>query len=290
MELQLLGLSLALGKDLKSCVTTDQRVIYFNEVIGSAPAMVDALFSDFMGRLEDSLEHQSERFYPAVAIHSPYSVHPFLIRKVLEVAKERGLLTTTHFLESPEEREWLEEEKGEFLEFFKSFFNTTKPLTTIDEFINNFRGKPTLFTHCVNATKEELNRLNQDGHSVIHCPRSNRLLGVGKLDIDSVDNLLVATDGLSSNYSLSILDELKSALFLHYDRDLNQTAKLLIKSITTDAHRATNLKIGKLEKGFFADFAVLKIPKDIKDKDSLALHSIINSQVESLFINGDKIF
>ena len=279
------------GADLQACIKTPLRVVYFNEVIGSNPAIIDALFSDFKQRLAESQKYQNDRFYPAVAIHSPYSVHPVLLRETLKIAKEENLITTAHFLESPAEREWLESNSGEFLEFFEKFFKSTKAVTTIDEFLNSFKS-PTLFTHATQAKDREFEIINKNNHSVIHCPRSNRLLNCGKLDINKVNNLLLGTDGLSSNYSLSILEELKSALFTHTDINLEELAVKLIEAVTTNASKALNLNIGKIEQNYFADFAIFKLPSDLKQSNnaSLALHTIINcKQAEAVYINGELI-
>jgi len=281
------------GAELNECVKTPLRVIYFNEVIGSNPAMVDALFSDFKVRLNNSLKFKSDNFYPSIAIHSPYSVHPILLKEVLKIAKDKNLITTAHFLESNYEYEWLNRSSGKFKEFFEKFFNTSKAITSIDEFLNSFNNHPTLFTHLAAATNKELEIINKNNHSVIHCPRSNRLLGCDKLDISKVNRLLLATDGLSSNFSLSILDELKAALFMHNNFDLNELALKLIKAVTTNASEALNLKIGKILPEFFADFAVFKLPKDLKTNSAgtLALHTIINNtSATSVYINGEKIF
>ena len=280
------------GADLKACKEAPQRVIYFNEVIGSSPAMVDALFQDFKMRLIESQKLKDNKFYPAVAIHSPYSVHPFLLREVLKIAKEQNLMVTAHFLESQAEREWLENASGDFKELFEEFFKTSTPVTSIKDFLHAFKEQKTLFTHCTQATKKELEEINKNGSSIIHCPRSNRLLNCGKLDINSVENLLLGTDGLSSNYSLSILDELKSALIMHSNLNPKKLALTLIKSITTNASKALNIKVGKIEESYFADFAIFKLPNDLSDKtkESIALHTIINTQeATAVYIDGVEI-
>ena len=280
------------GAELEVCKSIKQRVVYFNEIIGSTPGAIDALFADFKNRLQDSINAKSDKLIPAVAVHSPYSVHPILLREVLNIAKSKKLLTTAHFLESKAEREWLEKGEGEFLEFFKSFSNTTKPLTTIKEFLNAFNGHPTLFTHATKATKEELKFINNQGHSVIHCPRSNRLLGCGRAKIEYVNNLLLGTDGLSSNYSLSILDECKAALMLHHKANLKDLAARLIKAITINAANALNLPIGKIEPNYHADFAIFTLPDDLKEETSsnIALHTIINCQnADSVYIAGERV-
>jgi len=152
------------GAELNVCSQIEQRVIFFNEIIGSNPGAVDALFSDFKKRIQESQALQSERLIPAIAIHSPYSVHPFLMREVLKIAKEQNFITTAHFLESQAEREWLEKGSGDFLEFFQNFSGTTKPFTTIKQFLDAFNELPTLFTHGTQATKKELEILNQNNH------------------------------------------------------------------------------------------------------------------------------
>ena len=280
------------GAELEVCAKLEQRVIFFNEVIGSNPAAIDALFNDFKNRVAESIELKSDTLIPAIAIHSPYSVHPFLIREVLNIAKSQNLITTAHFLESQAEREWLENSSGDFLEFFKNFSNTTTAVTTIEEFLNAFKNIPTLFTHAVQVKENEIETINKNGHSVIHCPRSNRLLGCGRAPIEHIDRVLLGTDGLSSNYSLNILEEMRAALTIHFQADLNKLATRLIESVTTTASNALNLKIGKIKPKYWADFAIFTLPDDLKyeDKGSLALHTIINcDSADSVYIGGREL-
>ncbi len=279
------------GVDLDICVKTPQRVIYFNEVIGSSPAMVDTLFNDFKARLEESIERKSSNFYPAIAIHSPYSVHPILIREVINIAKSKDIAVSAHFLESKSEREWLESSSGEFKELFENYFKTSTPVNSIDGFLDAFKGIKTLFTHVTLAKESEFNKINSENSSIIHCPRSNILLGNGKLDIKNVDNLLLGTDGLSSNYSLSILDELKSALMLHCDIEAKKLATILIKAVTINAAKALDLNVGDIKKGNFADFALFELTSDLSDfsDGSLALNTILHStKAKEVYIGGVK--
>jgi len=99
---------------LKPVKNARQNVVFFNELIGSQAGMADALFNDFLARLDASKAVRRERFYPAVAIHSPYSVHPILIQKALDIVKNENLKLTTHFMESEAERNWLDSSSGDF--------------------------------------------------------------------------------------------------------------------------------------------------------------------------------
>jgi len=281
------------GMELEACKQTPQKVIFFNELIGSNMAYVDALYNDFLIRVENSKKAQTYGVTPAVAIHSPYSVHPIVLKRGVELARREQLPLSAHLLESPSEREWLEGSSGRFLEFFQKYFNTSRAVTTIGEFIATFDSLPTHFTHLVQATDKELEYISQKGHSVAHCPRSNRLLGCGRLPIQKLLKLnipfSVATDGLSSNSSLNIFDELRSALMLHYEEDLRALSKLLIDSITTTPAKIFGLNRGEIALGREADLALIRLPDTPSTLDDIPLQTILHThKVEKLYIDGES--
>ncbi len=279
------------GNELEVCEKTPQRVIFFNELIGSNAQYADMLYGDFMERVKASMScDKSSRIIPAVAIHSPYSVHPIILQKAVNVAKEHKLPLSAHFLESQAEREWLEDGKGEFKSFFKKFFNTQTPVTNIKEFMYAFDTYPTHFTHAVQATQEELEYLAKKGHSIAHCPRSNRYLGCGRLDIEDLKlPFTIATDGLSSNDSLSILDELRAGLMMHHQIPIEPLASKFIDSITSTPADILGLNSGRIEVGKLADFTIIELPEIPKREDEIALWSILHTkEVSALFINGKQ--
>ena len=255
----------------------------------------DMLYGDFMERVKASMSCEaSSNITPAVAIHSPYSVHPIILQKAVNVAKEHKLPLSAHFLESQAEREWLARGEGELKGFFKKFFNTETPVTNITEFMHAFDSYPTHFTHCVQATNEELAYLADKGHSIAHCPRSNRYLGVGRLPIEILKDLKlkysVATDGLSSNDSLSILDELRAGLMLHHQAPIQLLANKFIASITSDAADILGLDCGKIETGKMAGFAVVTLQEAPKREEEIALWSILHTkEVSNVYIEGEQI-
>jgi len=282
------------GNELEVCEKTPQRVVFFNELIGSNAQYADMLYGDFMERVKASMACEpSSRITPAVAIHSPYSVHPIILQKAVNVAKEHKLPLSAHFLESQAEREWLEDGEGELKGFFKKYFNTEVPVTNIQEFMYAFDTYPTHFTHCVQANEVELAYLAQKGHSIAHCPRSNRYLGVGRLPIEILKDLdlkySIATDGLSSNDSLSILDELRAGLMLHHQAPIELLAMKFIESITSSAADILGLDCGRIEVGKLSDFAVVTLTEAPKREEEIALWSILHTkEISALYINGEK--
>jgi len=280
------------GNELEVCEKTPQRVVFFNELIGSNAQYADMLYADFLERVKVSEScEDSSRIIPAVAIHSPYSVHPVILEKAVTLAKQHKLPLSTHFLESQAEREWLDKGEGDFKAFFKKFFNTEVPVTNIQEFMYAFDTYPTHFTHSTQANQVELDYLAQKGHSIAHCPRSNRYLGVGRLPIENLNlPFTIATDGLSSNDSLSIFDEIRAALLLHNELPIQELASTLLKSVTSDAADILGLNNGCIKVGKLADFAVVTLPETPKREEEIALWTVLYTKdVTSVYIAGKKV-
>ena len=278
------------GMDLDVCENAAQNVVYFNELIGSQAVMADTLFADFLSRLDASKSVKREGFYPAVAIHSPYSVHPILVKKALEIVKNEGLKLTAHFMESMAERNWLDSSEGDFKKFFKELLKQDKSICDSKEFLEYFDGHNALLTHGVNANKEELNSIANNNHTIIHCPISNRLLGNKTLNIKELNDRnirwIVATDGLSSNYKLDLFEEMKMSLFMHSDTPLLQFANALIRGVTIDAANALGLNTGEISEGKNADMIILDLDKE--PNEELAIHLILHRyNISKVYINGE---
>jgi cytosine/adenosine deaminase-related metal-dependent hydrolase len=280
------------GADLEICRRIPQRVTFFNEIVGSNPATLDALYNDFLQRIEaSSLCDPVDRITPAIAIHAPHSVHPVAVRMAVALARKNGMPVSCHFLESTYEREWLEKASGGFRDFFKNYLGTVKPVTSIREFLSHFEGYPSLFVHAVQTTEEERRQMAGEGHSIAHCPRSNRLLGCGRYPVENSGiPFALATDGLSSNWSLNIFDEMRAALMLHHQHDLESLAEKLIRSVTIDAAHSIRSSAGRIEPGAPADFALIHLPSRCKRGESLALHTILHARkAEQVWIGGIKV-
>jgi len=282
------------GNELEVCEKTAQRVVFFNELIGSNAQYADMLYGDFLERVRASQSCEEDAFItPGIAIHSPYSVHPVILQKAVTVAKQNKMPLCAHLLESQAERQWLEEGEGELKGFFEKYFNTSTPVTNIEEFLHAFDTYPAHFTHAVQTTDEELAYLAKKGHSIAHCPRSNRYLGCGRLRIETLKELAlpytVATDGLSSNDSLNLFDELRAAVMLHHQAPIQELSKQLIKTVTSDAADILDLNCGRIERGKLADFAIVTLREAPKREEEIALWTILHTKtVSGLFINGEK--
>jgi cytosine/adenosine deaminase-related metal-dependent hydrolase len=277
------------GMDLEVCANAPQNVVFFNELIGSQATMADTLFTDFLSRLDASKTVKREGFFPAVAIHSPYSVHPILIKKALNIVKNEELKLTAHFMESQAERDWLDKSDGDFKEFFETLLKQKQNVSDAKEFLEHFDGHNVLLTHASNANEEELNTISNNNHTVIHCPISNRLLGNKTLNIKALNDKnirwIVATDGLSSNYKLDLFEEMKISLFMHSGAPLLGFANALLRGVTIDAAEALGLNTGEIIEGKNADMIVLDLDKE--PTQELAIHLILHRyNISKVYING----
>ncbi len=280
------------GDDLELLAKSPLKVNYFNEIIGSNPSAIDFLYNHFLKRLDDSMQYKSSRFKPGIAIHSPYSVHYVLAKKLLNLARDSNLPTSVHFLESELEREWLEKESGWFKQFYQERLGVDNPraLYSINEFLELFSGLNTLFVHTLAAKNDEWKKMCEGG-KIVTCPRSNRLLNNRLLDIEAVglDNLVIATDGKSSNVNLNYLDELQMMLFSYANYDCAVFAKDILAMATRQGALALGFNSGVLKEGMSADFSIFKLGSILYDGQEALQFLLHAREAEAVYIDGINV-
>ena len=277
------------GGEAEACTQSGIRTVFFNEILGASKDAAAENISKFKERFERAKALASSLFIPAVSVHSPYSAHPQITEFATKLARENGLAISTHFMESSYERQWLRAGRGKFKAQLAKFNPTPAPFYSPQSFVAHFSGLRTLFTHCVWV--DDFSIFDPKLHSITHCARSNRLLSKKRLSfkklLASGLNYNIATDGLSSNFSLSFLDELRANLMMHDELDLAELARVLILGATRNAAAALGLSLGELKEGKLADIAVFEGIEC--DEAQLPLQLILQSKnAKSLFIEGMK--
>ena len=277
------------GGEAESCAQSGIRTVFFNEILGASKDAAAENILKFKQRFERSKALASSLFIPAVSVHSPYSTHPQIMEFATKFARENGLAISTHFMESAYERQWLRTGRGKFKTWLAKFNPAPAPFYSPQSFVAHFSGLRTLFTHCVWV--DDFSIFDPKLHSITHCARSNRLLSKKRLSfkklLASGLNYNIATDGLSSNFSLSFLDELRANLMMHDELGLAELARALILGATKNAAAALGLNLGELKEGKLADIAVFEGIEC--EQSQLALQLILQSKnAKSLFIEGMK--
>jgi cytosine/adenosine deaminase-related metal-dependent hydrolase len=111
------------------------------------------------------------------------------------------------------------------------------------------------------------------------------------LPIEDLDTpLAIATDGLSSNWSLNLWEEMRAALMLHHHDSLEKVAQRLIRAATLGGAKAIGSDAGRLEVGAPADIIGVTLPNHIEDYGHIALYSILHTHgIDVVYISGKKI-
>ncbi|WP_297945326.1 metal-dependent hydrolase [uncultured Campylobacter sp.] len=277
------------GGEAEACAKSGIRTVFFNEILGASKDAAAENISKFKERFERSKALASSLFIPAVSVHSPYSTHPQITEFATKLARENGLVISTHFMESSYERQWLRAGRGKLKTWLSKFNPAPAPFYSPQSFVAHFSGLRTLFTHCVWV--DDFSIFDPKLHSITHCARSNRLLSKKRLSfkklLASGLNCNIATDGLSSNFSLNFLDELRANLMMHDELGLAELARALLLGTTRNAAAALGLNLGELKAGKLADIAVFEGIEC--EQSQLVLQLILQSKnAKSLFIEGMK--
>ncbi len=247
------------GNDMTALASSPLRVVYFNEAIGSNPSAIDFLYAHILERLERAKSLHSPTFIPAIALHSPYSLHPIMAQKLIDIAAKDKLPLSAHFLESAHEREWLTQ----------------------------------------NIKEEEAKMIESLQASIITCPRSNRLLNNAFFTRSLLRNkkisLALGTDGKSSNNNVNLLDELRTSLYAYPQEDILALAKSLILSATLYGAKTLGLNNGTLSEGKNVDFAIFEFSQPLfqthqSHPNQSPLHFILHATKPThLFINAKAV-
>lgn len=242
------------------------RGVIFLEVIGLKPEEANKIIESVESQINE-LEND-KLVTPAISPHAPYSVSKELFRKSAELSLNKKIPLSLHLSESPDEIKLFKSNRGKFKKIFYPLLGLKKyspegggktPVKFLNE-IGIF-GKNVSAVHCVHLHEDDIKILKKSSVSVIHCPRSNYYLNVGKAPLrqllDTGINICLATDGLVSNGSLSLWDE---ARFLKEQNPWLDSESIL-KMMTINPAKALGMedKIGSLVPGKFADFIAVEL-------------------------------
>ncbi len=236
------------------------RAVIFHEVISMDPSSVLPVLPQFMTR-------PSTRVHVGISPHAPHTVSAAVLRGLKK--RYSGLRFCMHVAESRDEIELLRTGKGGFLKIYKmAGWNSAwapRPASPF-QYLHDLGMLDSLFTavHAVYATSNDIGLIKKAGLCIVHCPRSNRETGVGKISLklflDAGIPVALGTDSLASSPSLSMWDEMRFAYRLH--RHSGTSAADIFKSATLSGARSLGLdgRIGTLERGKRADIIAVPLP------------------------------
>ncbi len=214
--------------------------------------------------------------------HAPYTVSKSLFQKINK-ANTEACTVSIHNQETPPENELFVSGKGSFLDFYKGFnipldkFSMTgKP--SIQYAIEHMDPKQkTLFVHNTITTTEDITSAQGWSDKVYWatCPNANlyieNRLPNYQLFIDSKAKMTIGTDSLTSNWQLSVLEEMITISKYQSYVDFNT----LLKWATMNGAEALGMdkELGSIEIGKTPGINLLTVDTIKKDELVFQLNS-----------------
>lgn len=201
--------------------------------------------------------------------HAPYSVHPELYRKLIDLAAERNAPIAIHLAETRAELELLKDGAGEFVQMLQQFGawddtaipRDSRPLDYLQPLEKVSRA---LVIHGNYLDQTEMNWLRQQRHvSVVYCPRTHAFFGhtthPWRTMLDQGIKVAIGTDSRGSNPDLSVWREMLLLRTLAPEVD----PAVVLELGTLAGARALGLdaRTGSIEVGKRAHLTLAKLPE-----------------------------
>ncbi len=171
----------------------------------------------------DSLEEASHLKKSCVP-HAPYSVSTSLFRKINDINGVGNKTVSIHNQETPPENDLFLKKTGDFLSFYSNFgisldgFESTRRPSIHYALANMNPGCRTIFVHNTLSTAADIRFAHAWSGKVYWatCPNANLYIENRLPDysafLDNNAKMTIGTDSLTSNWQLSILEEMKTIL------------------------------------------------------------------------------
>lgn len=229
----------------------------FVEVFGLIPEEAKEKISEGIKLL--NLIEQQFRHPASLSPHAPYSASRELLAEISKYINNNPGPVTFHNQECPEEIEMFESNKGKLkyiLDKTGSNMKKWKPpgKSSLLWMISNIPEKIKILpVHNTYTTVEDVKSAGKRSSPVYWtlCPGANLYIEKRIPDIDMLmqytDNIIIGTDSLASNNTLSILNE----LIIIHDKFPDIPLEILIRWATLTGAQALNMdaEIGSFEKG-----------------------------------------
>jgi cytosine/adenosine deaminase-related metal-dependent hydrolase len=273
-----------LEESQKAGVTTLAEIATDDSVAGileSADAPHVTVFRELLALLPEQVEpqlaiaraHLEGGGRRGLSPHAPYSVHPGLFDRLIDLASERHAPVAMHLAETPAELELLRDGTGEFVEMLRAFGvwreglipRGSRPIVYLRRLADVDRA---LVVHGNYLDQSELAFVARNPQlTVVYCPRTHSYFGhtphPWRQLIERGASVAMGTDSRASNPDLSVWSEL---LFLRH-RFPEVPPRLLLELGTVRGAKALGLETetGTIAPGKRADLAVVTLPSRSSD-------------------------
>ncbi len=263
----------------------------FIEIFSLDPSKAEQMYQagkKLEEELKQTTQHSTINNHTSISPHAPYTMSLELLNLINEDAKANQNIITIHNQESAGENEFFESNSGVMYDTFKNMgINPAFMLKTgknaLESTLPYLKGaKKILLVHNTFTTKKDIDFLHStfnDQQSTFYfctCPNANlyieNRLPDYQLFINENCKVTVGTDSLASNWSLSVLDELKTISKHHPEIELNT---LLTWATKNGAEFLGFDQLGTLEKGKRPGLNLLKNTDGMKLTEKTSVFKIV---------------
>jgi aminodeoxyfutalosine deaminase len=271
--------SIAAGVTTVGEITTSPAAFYsvveatagtqlLHEAIGFSAGRVDSVCADLARRLDASPDGAG------LSPHAPYTVHPQLLARIVELAKSRSATVAMHLAESLEELQLLATGDGPFRDLLleRSMWDATviplgsRPLDYLQALAEAPRAM-IVHGNYLAADEIEIIARRRDSMSVIYCPRTHAYFQHAPYPLQAMLaaglRLALGTDSRASNPDLSLVGEIRHVATVH--ESVSPTDILRMATINGAEALGVGDSVGTLSPGKFADMIALPCDGELSD-------------------------
>jgi cytosine/adenosine deaminase-related metal-dependent hydrolase len=249
------------GAAARACAEVGLRAIVYLEVFGRGTEQIADRFEANRERIADVI---GDEISLGISPHAPYTCSAELYAACLEL----DLPLTTHLAESEAEQEWLASGTGAW-EPLAELLPAPPGETGIRHLARHgLLDRRMTAAHCVLVDGEEVELLARYDVAVVHCPRSNAMLGCGIAPLAELRaaglRIGLGTDSPASAPSFDMFDEMRTAVMGARARErrsdvLSAADALALATLGSAQALGLEDEIGSLARGKSADLAVVSL-------------------------------
>jgi aminodeoxyfutalosine deaminase len=253
-------------------------------------AYIEAVFADdaswSAGRRADLVAAVDGAGGPVrgVSPHTPFTISTGVYEDCVAIAHERGKRLHPHIAETAQESEYVLTGTGPFADNAKQFgldfsdiLDQGTGMTPVEwADARGALGSDCHIAHGVHVNESDRALLRERGTAVALCVRSNRILEAGEPPVAAYlregSPIGIGTDSAASTPSLDLLDEARALKAVAREQGYAQDDldRRIIEAATLGGAAALGLtegpdRVGRLEPGVRADFAVFSVPDGAGD-------------------------
>ncbi len=229
-------------------VKQESKIKYhsFIELIGFNPKSSNSIFDEGIKIMQQFV---NANLSTSLVAHAPYSVSVDLIKKITAYANQQEHLFSIHNQESEHENELFVNATGAYIDLYRylninvNFFSPTKKSSLLSVLPSLHKDVQSILVHnsftSLNDFETAQSALNKVFWCI--CPLSNLFISGDfrnfNLMATAPNQLIIGTDSLASNQTLSIIDEINGVL----QRYPGTTLELLLQAATYNGAKALQL-------------------------------------------------